>query len=176
MIGSIEATSTPIVSQSISRQPSHLYKSRHDPGCNRRQGNCRGLAGVSRRSQIQSSLRSRLRQWKHILSRRRRDLTGRRYWPMTAPVCLTSGQLLSWVRTGKSLIAFGFAIYNFHRVLAGDQPSTHLIGPHEFALIWWGLGWYRCCLLRSNIAGTLQYLLRSFLRFDDHRYRDRLRY
>jgi len=28
MIGSIEATSTPIVSQSISRQPSHLYRSR----------------------------------------------------------------------------------------------------------------------------------------------------
>ena len=27
MIASIEATSTPIVSQSISRQPSHLYKS-----------------------------------------------------------------------------------------------------------------------------------------------------
>jgi hypothetical protein len=32
MIGSIEATSTPIVSQSISRQPSHLYTSRHDVG------------------------------------------------------------------------------------------------------------------------------------------------
>jgi len=31
-------------------------------------------------------------QWKHILSRRRRDLTGRGYWPTTAPVCLTSGQ------------------------------------------------------------------------------------
>jgi hypothetical protein len=42
MIASIEATSTPIVSQSISRQPSHLYRSRHDPRCNRRQGNCLG--------------------------------------------------------------------------------------------------------------------------------------
>jgi uncharacterized membrane protein YidH (DUF202 family) len=58
--------------------------------------------------------------------------------------------MLSWVR-GTSLIAFGFAIYNFHRVLAGDQPSTHLIGPHEFALIMVGIG------LVSLLLATLEY-------------------
>ena len=59
--------------------------------------------------------------------------------------------MLSWVRTGTSLIAFGFAIYNSHRVLAGDQPSTHLIGPHEFALIMVGIG------LVSLLLATLEY-------------------
>jgi putative membrane protein len=48
--------------------------------------------------------------------------------------------MLSWVRTRTSLIAFGFAIYNFHRVATGDHPSSHLIGPHEFALTMVGIG------------------------------------
>ena len=48
--------------------------------------------------------------------------------------------MLSWVRTATSLITFGFAIYNFHRIATGDQPSGRLIGPHEFALIMVGIG------------------------------------
>ena len=43
--------------------------------------------------------------------------------------------MLSWVRTGTSLITFGFAIYNFQRITTGNQPSSHLIGPHEFATV-----------------------------------------
>jgi putative membrane protein len=43
--------------------------------------------------------------------------------------------MLSWVRTGTSLITFGFAIYNFHRITTGDQASSYLIGPHEFATV-----------------------------------------
>ena len=48
--------------------------------------------------------------------------------------------MLSWVRTGTSLITFGFAIYNFHRIATGDQASSHVIGPHEFALMMVGIG------------------------------------
>jgi putative membrane protein len=43
--------------------------------------------------------------------------------------------LLSWVRTATALITFGFAIYNFHRIVTGDRSRSRLIGPHEFALI-----------------------------------------
>lgn len=48
--------------------------------------------------------------------------------------------MLSWVRTATALITFGFAVYNFHRIAAGDGPSDRLIGPHEFALIMVGIG------------------------------------
>jgi putative membrane protein len=48
--------------------------------------------------------------------------------------------LLAWVRTATALITFGFAIYNFHRIVTGDHPSSRLIGPHEFALIMVGIG------------------------------------
>jgi putative membrane protein len=48
--------------------------------------------------------------------------------------------MLSWVRTATALITFGFAVYNFHRIATGDQPSKRLIGPHEFALIMVGIG------------------------------------
>jgi putative membrane protein len=43
--------------------------------------------------------------------------------------------MLAWVRTGTSMITFGFAIYNFHRIATGDRPSSQLIGPHGFATI-----------------------------------------
>jgi uncharacterized membrane protein YidH (DUF202 family) len=63
--------------------------------------------------------------------------------------------MLSWVRTGTSLIAFGFAIYNFHRAASGDQPSNRLIGPHEFALVMVGIGAFALLLAmleyRQNI-------------------------
>ena len=48
--------------------------------------------------------------------------------------------MLSWVRTATALITFGFAVYNFHRIAAGDGPSDRLIGPHEFALIMVAIG------------------------------------
>jgi putative membrane protein len=48
--------------------------------------------------------------------------------------------MLSWVRTATSLITFGFAVYNFHRIATGDQLSNRLLGPHEFALIMVGTG------------------------------------
>jgi len=47
---------------------------------------------------------------------------------------------LAYQRTATSLITFGFAVYNFHRMATGDQPSNRLLGPHEFALIMVGIG------------------------------------
>jgi len=43
--------------------------------------------------------------------------------------------LLSWVRTGTSLITFGFAIQQFFRIArAGAPESRGIIGPHGFGL------------------------------------------
>jgi putative membrane protein len=48
--------------------------------------------------------------------------------------------MLSWVRTATGLITFGFAVYNFHIIVPRDQPSSRLIGPHEFALMMVSIG------------------------------------
>ncbi len=51
--------------------------------------------------------------------------------------------LMAWVRTGTSMISFGFTIYKFFQYLS-DQKSLHevhrLIGPRGVALILIGIG------------------------------------
>lgn len=58
--------------------------------------------------------------------------------------------MLAWVRTGTSLIGFGVAIYNFHR-MTGGQLGSYLIGPHEFALAMVGTG------LVTLLLATIEY-------------------
>jgi len=54
--------------------------------------------------------------------------------------------LMAWVRTGTSLITFGFAVYKFFQmeVTAAAQKAplieTSLIGPREFGLVLIGIG------------------------------------
>lgn len=66
--------------------------------------------------------------------------------------------LMAWVRTGTSLITFGFAVYKFFQLeLAGTTPhhvpliKTTLIGPREFGLVLIGIG------LLSLLIGTLEH-------------------
>ena len=46
---------------------------------------------------------------------------------------------MAWVRTGVSLISFGFTIYKFFQYMREQQPGEpvkqRLLGPREFALI-----------------------------------------
>jgi putative membrane protein len=54
--------------------------------------------------------------------------------------------LMAWVRTGTSLITFGFAVYKFFQIeMAGTVQktpliATSLIGPREFGLVLIGIG------------------------------------
>jgi putative membrane protein len=55
--------------------------------------------------------------------------------------------LMAWVRTGTSLITFGFAVYKFFQLeIAGTVSKTaplvktSLIGPREFGLVLIGIG------------------------------------
>ena len=65
--------------------------------------------------------------------------------------------LMAWVRTGTSLITFGFAVYKFFEM---EMPSaapkaplidTSLIGPREFGLILIGIG------LLTLLLGTFEH-------------------
>lgn len=70
--------------------------------------------------------------------------------------------MLSWVRTATSLITFGFAIYNFHRIVTGDQPSGRLIGPHEFALVMVGIGLVALLLAMIEYRRDVRALKRQY--------------
>ena len=59
--------------------------------------------------------------------------------------------MLAWVRTGTSLITFGFAIYSFPRIVARDQPYNYFIGPHLLALMMVVIG------LVALLLATLEY-------------------
>ncbi len=65
--------------------------------------------------------------------------------------------LMAWVRTGTSLITFGFAIYKilqFEIPEAGLKPGlikTTLIGPREFGFVLIGIG------LLTLLLGTLEH-------------------
>ena len=55
--------------------------------------------------------------------------------------------MMAWIRTGTSLITFGFAVYKFFQLeMAGTVAKseglidTSLIGPREFGLILIGIG------------------------------------
>lgn len=60
--------------------------------------------------------------------------------------------MMAWVRTATSLISFGFTIYKFFQIEIGKgEPSNHLIGPREFALMMIGIG------LLSLLMATIQH-------------------
>ena len=55
--------------------------------------------------------------------------------------------MMAWIRTGTSLITFGFAVYKFFQLeMAGTVAKskglidTSLVGPREFGLILIGIG------------------------------------
>ena len=49
--------------------------------------------------------------------------------------------MMAWVRTGTSLISFGFSIHKFFQLqIERDAAANHRIGPREFALIMIGTG------------------------------------
>jgi len=60
---------------------------------------------------------------------------------------------MAWVRTGTSLITFGFSIYKFFELELGHplRVRTHqVIGPREFALIMIAIG------LLALVLATIQ--------------------
>jgi len=65
--------------------------------------------------------------------------------------------LMAWIRTGTSLITFGFAVYKFFQLeIAGTalKPgliATTIIGPREFGLALIGIG------LLSLLIGTIEH-------------------
>ena len=70
--------------------------------------------------------------------------------------------MLSWVRTSTSLITFGFAIYNFHLFVTGVETSSHIIGPHEFALIMVSIGFVALLLAMFEYRRDIGELSRQF--------------
>lgn len=67
------------------------------------------------------------------------------------------GLLMAWVRTGTSLITFGFAVYKFFQFdMAGSTAragliKTTMIGPREFGLVLISIG------LLSLLVGTVEH-------------------
>jgi len=60
--------------------------------------------------------------------------------------------MMSWIRTGTSLITFGFTIYKFFQLELPNRPaSTRLFGPREFALALVSLG------IMSQVLATLEH-------------------
>jgi len=65
--------------------------------------------------------------------------------------------LTAWVRTGISLITFGFAVYKFFELkIASINPreelaTTAMIEPREFGLVLIGIG------LLSVLIGTIEH-------------------
>jgi len=84
--------------------------------------------------------------------------------PLTARLALerTRGAyertLMAWIRTGTSLIAFGFTVYKFFHLEfsgAGDKKGlieTTLIGPREFGLVLIAIG------ILSLLLGTIEHV------------------
>jgi putative membrane protein len=61
------------------------------------------------------------------------------------------GTAQSLIRTGTSMITFGFSVYKFFQI--EPRVSGRMIGPHEFAVIMVGAG------LASLIAGACEHQL-----------------
>jgi putative membrane protein len=66
--------------------------------------------------------------------------------------------LMAWVRTGTSLITFGFAVYKFFQLEIAETVSksapliqTSLIGPREFGLVLIAIG------LLTLLLGTFEH-------------------
>ena len=60
--------------------------------------------------------------------------------------------MMSWIRTGTSLITFGFSVYKFFALeLAGQPRVLTRIGPREFGLVLILTG------LLSLLLGTLEH-------------------
>ena len=60
--------------------------------------------------------------------------------------------MMSWIRTGTSLITFGFTIYKFFQLELPNRPaSSRLFGPREFALALVSLG------IISQVLATLEH-------------------
>jgi len=60
--------------------------------------------------------------------------------------------MMGWVRTGTSLITFGFSVYKFFQFeMAGKDIGAPLIGSREFALVLIGIG------LLSLLLGTFEH-------------------
>ena len=60
--------------------------------------------------------------------------------------------MMAWVRTGTSLITFGFAVYKFFEIeTAGRDIGPRLIGSREFALVLIGIG------LLSLVIGMIEH-------------------
>jgi inner membrane protein YidH len=60
--------------------------------------------------------------------------------------------MMSWIRTGISLITFGFTIYKFFQLDLPDRPErARLFGPREFALTLVALG------IVSQVMATLEH-------------------
>jgi len=60
--------------------------------------------------------------------------------------------MMAWIRTGTSLISFGFAIFKFFELeLPHGAQVKHLVGTREFALIMVVVG------MLSLLMGTIEY-------------------
>jgi putative membrane protein len=64
--------------------------------------------------------------------------------------------MMSWIRTGTSLITFGFTIYKFFQLDAiRENRRDYLIGPREFAIALVSIGLFSLLLAtlenRQNI-------------------------
>src|ERR1700709_2571127 len=59
--------------------------------------------------------------------------------------------VLAWVRTGTSMITFGFGVYKLFQIERTPNAQTYLIGPQEFGLILVAIG------LAALALATLEY-------------------
>jgi putative membrane protein len=59
--------------------------------------------------------------------------------------------MMAWIRTGTSLISFGFAIFKFFQLEMHEKQGNYRIGTREFALIMVIVG------MLSLLMGTVEY-------------------
>ena len=59
--------------------------------------------------------------------------------------------MMAWIRTGTSLISFGFAIFKFFQLEMHEKQGNYRIGTREFALIMVVVG------MLSLLMGTVEY-------------------
>lgn len=59
--------------------------------------------------------------------------------------------MMAWIRTGTSLISFGFAIFKFFQLEMHEKQGNYRIGTREFALIMVIVG------MLSLLMGTIEY-------------------
>jgi putative membrane protein len=59
--------------------------------------------------------------------------------------------MMAWIRTGTSLISFGFAIFKFFQLELHEKQGNYRIGTREFALIMVIVG------MLSLLMGTIEY-------------------